>query len=439
LNRVQQSPIGKRIVGGTFWSVVGNGFGKMFTFIAMVLVARILGKEAFGEFGLVRSTAMTFVAFSSFGMGITATKYIAELLHTDKERTGRLIGLTYWFTIVSSFFVSVIFYCLVPWLCETKLNVPDLIPVMKLSAVLLFLTTITGTQISVMTGFQDFRGMAIANLLGGLTMAPIYVFGAYWWGVWGVVIAAILAVILNLLINSGFIYRNTRKYQVRYAILQAYQELPVLWKSNIPLVISSVIVSFSYWIPQVLLMQQPNGTAELGIYHVVLNFQAIMLFLPQQLYPIFLPLLSELNGKQDNDRYWHVIGKGLLLNLIISLIVIIPFVLFPKWFLGLVGMEFVDGWIAMQIACISMVINSLGTAFYQIPISKGKNWLNLCFAFITTSMAILLVLLPALSYDLGVIGVFLYHITGSIIFSLLIIITYVIKDKKRPNKSKGIN
>jgi O-antigen/teichoic acid export membrane protein len=434
LNRVQQSPIGKRIVSGTFWFVVGNGFGKMFTFIAMVLVAKILGKEAFGEFGLVRSTAMTFVAFSSFGMGITATKYIAELLHTDKERTGRIISLTYWFTIISSFLVSVLFYCLVPWLCETKLNAPDLIPVMKLSAVLLFLTTITGTQISVMTGFQDFRGMAIANLLGGLTMAPIYVLGTYWWGLWGAVVAAILAVVLNLLINSSFIYRNTKKHQVRYVILQAYQELPILWKSNIPLVISSVIVSFSYWIPQVLLMLQSNGTSELGIYHVVLNFQAIMLFLPQQLYPIFLPLLSELNGRENHSRFLGIAWKSWLLNTTIAFVVVIPFLLFPKLFLGLNGTEFVEGWKVMWAACLMVITMSGGNITFQVLISRGENWLLLVLGIISTATTFISTFI-FLNFQFGATGLFLAHVIGSLIFSLLVVFVIYLKHLHYFNKT----
>jgi O-antigen/teichoic acid export membrane protein len=315
---------------------------------------------------------------------------------------------------------------LVPWLCETKLNAPDLIPVMKLSAVLLFLTTITGTQISVMTGFQDFRGMAIANLLGGLTMTPIYVLGTYWWGLWGAVVAAILAVVLNLLINSSFIYRNTRKHQVRYAILQAYQELPILWKSNIPLVIASVIVSFSYWIPQVLLMLQSNGTSELGIYHVILNFQAIMLFLPQQLYPIFLPLLSELNGRENHSRFLGIAWKSWLLNTTIAFVAVIPFLLFPKLFLGLNGTEFVEGWKAMWAACLMVITMAGGNITFQVLISRGENWLLLALGIISTTTTFISAFI-FLSFQFGATGLFLAHVLGALIFSLLVVLVIYLK------------
>jgi O-antigen/teichoic acid export membrane protein len=198
---VQQSPVGKRIVSGTFWLVLGNGFGRGLTFIAMIFVARILGKESFGEFGLVRSTAMTFVTFSSFGKGITATKYIAELLPSDKERVGRIIGLSYIFTFLMSLVISVIFYFAVPYICETQLNAGQLTDAMKLGAVLLFLSTFMGTQISVMTGFQDFRGLALTTGIVGILSLPIYLVGTFLYGIFGAVIAVIVSTTLNLIIN----------------------------------------------------------------------------------------------------------------------------------------------------------------------------------------------------------------------------------------------
>jgi O-antigen/teichoic acid export membrane protein len=275
-----------------------------------------------------------------------------------------------------------------------------------------------------MTGFQDFRGLAIANLCGGLTMAPIYVLGAYWWGLGGAVVAAIWAVVLSLLINSSFIYRNTRKHQIRYAFLQAYQELPILWKSNIPLVISSVIVSFSYWIPQVLLMQQPNGTAELGMYHVVLNFQAIMLFLPQQLYPVFLPLLSELNG--NNSRFLRIAWKSWLLNTIIALVAVIPFLLFSKLFLGLNGTEFVEGWQVMWAACLLVITMAGGNITFQVLISRGENWLLLALGIISTTTTFISAFI-FLNFQFGAAGLFLAHVMGSLTFSLLVVFVIYLK------------
>ena len=423
LDRVNNSPIGKRIAAGALWSILGTGLAKLLIFISMILVAKILGKTLFGEFGLVRSTAMTFVTFSSFGMGVTATKHIAELLQTDKERAGRIIGLSYLFTIVVSLIVSIAFYLMVPRLCTEFLEKPHLIDVMRLGAVLLFFSTITGTQVSVMAGFQDFRGLAAANIIGGLCLAPVYVFGAYFGGLWGVIGAAILAILLNLAINSGFIFLNTRKHRVRYDFSQAYRELPILWKSNIPIVLYAVIHALGLWSIQLMLASQTKGTEELGGYYVAVNFQIVMLFLTQQITPVFLPVLTELNAQNKTDRFWKVARKGSGVILLASLASAIPFLVFSRNFMQLVGAEFVEGATALQAACIASITGTLSFFVHQILFSKGRNWTQLVVTMVATSAFVGATAL-FLSFQWGAASLFLGQAVGSLV-SMTMVLTWL--------------
>jgi O-antigen/teichoic acid export membrane protein len=423
LNRVQNSPIGKRIVSGTFWSVVGNGFGKVFTFIAMVLVARILGKEAFGEFGLVRSTAMTFVTFSSFGMGITATKYIAELLHTDKERTGRIIGLTYVFTFFTSLFIAIVFYLISPWLCETQLNKPELTNVMQLGAVLLFLMTFMGAQIAVMTGFQDFRGLAIVTGIVGILSLPIYVVGAYLFGVFGSIIGAILCVFFNILINSFFIYKNTRKLGVHYAFSKGYKERSVLWGSNLPIVMCGILYAGMMWLVQMMLRMQPNGAEELGEFYAAQNIQMAFFFLPTILSTVFFPNLCEVGGTNPKNQYWIVVKKGLVIQTIISLIVALPMILFPNFLMKLNGNEFIDSSLILVIFSIWGVLSILCGIVWQVMVDQKKGWSVAIFEvgeiIISLTLGYFL-----LEQQWGNIGIVTSFIVGRI-FILILMIFYL--------------
>jgi O-antigen/teichoic acid export membrane protein len=428
LNRVQRSPIGKQIVSGAFWSVVGNGFGKVFTFIAIIFVARILGKEAFGEFGLVRSTATMFVAFSSFGMGLTATKYIAELLYTDKERTGRIIGLTYVFTFFTSLLVAIIFYLVSPWICETQLSKPELTNVMRLGSVLLFLMTFIGTQTAVMTGFQDFRGLAITNFLTGLITIPIYVIGTYWAGIAGAIVAIIIVVSLNLIINCTFIYKNTKKYFIHYNFHQVYKEISILWKSNIPIVLSALIYSTVVWFSQLMLGAETNGKEELGIYYAVFNYQVIMLFILTQLLSVFLPIMSELNGKNNFLQYWSMVKKSWFLSTIITLVVVTPFLLLPKLFMGLYGTEFANSWITLQVACFIVIVSTTSNIVYLILITLGKNWTQMILCLVGKIIYIAIVYIM-LKYHWGATGLFTAHIVAGISY-LLLVVTTLSFDKK---------
>ena len=77
--RIKASPLGYRLANGAFWSVSGAVASKGMMLVASIVVARMLTREVYGELGIIRSTVNMFVVFASFGMGMTATKYVAEL------------------------------------------------------------------------------------------------------------------------------------------------------------------------------------------------------------------------------------------------------------------------------------------------------------------------------------------------------------------------
>src|SRR5204862_3545436 len=92
--RVESSSLGYRLAHGAFWSLAATALSRALALAASVLTARLLGKAGFGEYGVLSSTVLTFQAFSSLGLAMTATKYVAELRHVDRARTGRILGLS---------------------------------------------------------------------------------------------------------------------------------------------------------------------------------------------------------------------------------------------------------------------------------------------------------------------------------------------------------
>src|ERR1035437_5586151 len=86
---IASSPIGYRLAHGVFWSFSGTVVARALGLIASIIVARLLGRGAYGELGIIQSTVGMFGLFAGFGMGITATKFVAEYRKTDPEQIGR--------------------------------------------------------------------------------------------------------------------------------------------------------------------------------------------------------------------------------------------------------------------------------------------------------------------------------------------------------------
>jgi O-antigen/teichoic acid export membrane protein len=423
LHRIRQPSIGKQIIIGTFWSVVGNGFGKVFTFIAMIFVARILGKESFGEIGLVRSTAITFASISGLGIGMTTTKYIAELLHTNKERTGQIIGMTYIFTFFVSLITAITFYLISPYLCEI-LGKPELTHVMRLGSLLLFLMMFLVSQIAVMTGFQDFRNLAIISVIVGILSLPIHVGCTYWFGESGAVAAMISCVVLNIVISNLFIYKNLNKYKIRYKFSNCYSELSVLLNSNLPIMLGCTLYIGTQLLLQMILRLQPNGAEKLGEFYAAQNIQIAFFVIPALLSTVFFPTLCEIGGT-NQGKYWQTVKKGLGLQAIVALIMMLPMILFPKFLMKLNGNEFSNNSLILSFFAIWSFINVLCTAVWQVMIDQKKSWI--CIVITICEIIIILILAYFLlsNYWNG-IGI-LIALTAGRIFNFIAIICYLQK------------
>ena len=95
-----QSGAVKGLAKGVLWSFIGSVLSRGLTFLSWILVARILGPEQNGEFGIIRTTVLMFMAFAAFGLGLTGTKFISQYIHTDRDKAGRIASLTLSFSFI---------------------------------------------------------------------------------------------------------------------------------------------------------------------------------------------------------------------------------------------------------------------------------------------------------------------------------------------------
>lgn len=161
--RIKASPLAYRLARGAFWSLIGAVLARGLGLISSIIVARMLGKSGFGELGIIQSTVGMFGTFAGFGLGITATKFIAEYRTTDPSKAGRIRGLSSAFAWLSSLLTSIILFFAAPWLAEHTLGAPHLASLLRISTIFLFITSINGAQTGALAGFEAFKTVAKIN------------------------------------------------------------------------------------------------------------------------------------------------------------------------------------------------------------------------------------------------------------------------------------
>ena len=190
--QIEASPIGYRLARGAFWSLTGSIIARGLGLLSGIVVARVLGKAEFGQLGMIQSTVGMFGVFAGLGLGLTATKHVAEFKTTDPARAGRIIGLSSLVSWGSGTVVTAILFFLSPWLAAHTLAAPELSGLLQLGCLLLLLGGVNGAQTGALAGFEAFKAIARVSLIVGAISLPITIGCVVYLGVRGAVWAQIL-------------------------------------------------------------------------------------------------------------------------------------------------------------------------------------------------------------------------------------------------------
>src|SRR5262245_49285850 len=108
LDRLAGSSWSGRLARGAFWTLAGTAVARVLGLLSSVIAARLLGREGFGELGIVQGTVGLFGVFAGFGLGLTATKHVAEHRSDDPKKAGRIIALTSLVTAATALVASLV-------------------------------------------------------------------------------------------------------------------------------------------------------------------------------------------------------------------------------------------------------------------------------------------------------------------------------------------
>jgi O-antigen/teichoic acid export membrane protein len=142
--RIEASSIASRLVRGTFWSLIGTILARGLSVLASIVVARHLGNVGFGELGIIQSTILNISIFVSYGLGMTATKHVAEFRTSDPERAGRILALSGATAAIAGAVLAGGLALGAPWLAERTLAAPHLTGLLRVGALFLFLSALNG-------------------------------------------------------------------------------------------------------------------------------------------------------------------------------------------------------------------------------------------------------------------------------------------------------
>jgi len=386
-DKILRSNIGHRIATGAFWSFTGTAIAKFLVLISGIICAHILTKEEYGEFGIVRTTISMFVVLGTAGLGLTASKFMSEYKVKQKERIPSIYILTNGTALATGLLVTALVLIIAPYLAEHTLHAPHLQNSIRVGALLLFVTIINGAQSGTLTGFEDFKSVAINTLLGSIAESILMLIGAYFWGVFGAVLGFGMGFIVIYFANFISIGRIFNRNGIKITKSSFKKEdLSLLYKFSLPAALSSIMVSPTIWIVKSLLVSNA-GFSELAVFEAADQWRIIILFVPSAIAQVVLPILSSMVGEGDN-RFWKVLKTNLFLNVGVAFCIALLVCLLSPFIMKMYGEDYhADYWTLIFLA-ISTIFNSIASVVGLAIYSRSKIWIGFSFNSVWAMMLI---------------------------------------------------
>lgn len=369
----------------SFWSLLGNAIGKGLALLSGIAVARFLGSNEYGTYGLIKSTLLSIAIFSSFGLGYTATKFIAENISSNTTIIRKLHNyctvITISFSAIVSFFVFIFSNQLAIWLRDGELGF-----IFKWSAIGIVLNALITTQIGELAGFNAYKTIARNNIFSGIITFLCVVPCAYFGGVKFAIIGLIMTLFFNCIINWISIRQLIRKYHTE--IRSKDRDLiKGMITFSLPIALQESLYSITSWLGMAMLIKLANFS-ELGVYSAAQQWMSVMLFIPGALRNVALSHLSR--NSTDLYKSNKTTKQLLLINFLSTFIPFICIFLAGSWIANFYGPSYSQLPSVLNICIFTAVVTSLSNILTQELIANNQNWFLFWSRFLRDSLTLVI-------------------------------------------------
>jgi O-antigen/teichoic acid export membrane protein len=359
--------------------------------------------------------------FAGFGLGLTATKYVSEFRANDPGRAGRIIGLSHTVATVSGGVMSALLFFSAGWLARHTLAAPELAPLLRIAAPMLLLSSINGSQIGAISGFEAFKDIARVNLIAGLLTFPLTILGTLLWGLTGATLSLLASLLITCVLSQARLRVQARRnfVPIQYS---GPHDWAVLWRFTVPAVLGGAMVPPINWVCVALLVNSPGGYGAMGLFNAANQWRNLLMFIPGTMMQAALPMMS---AAHSNGEITPDFQRTLRLTQSIMVAVAFPASTILMFGSGLILLFYGPGFQGGETVLIGVVATALvqciGASTGTALEARGKMWIGLLlngvwalsyliFVYLTVNRwgANSLAFGSAVSYGLMAIWSFLY-------------------------------
>lgn len=388
-------------VRNAFYLTSISGVERVAALVQTILIARALGITEYGIYGLLFSTIGYVSSVMGLQMGSTATVFVARYRRHEKAKAGAVIQYVMRFAwIVALLFLALTLPFVTPlshWLLKSS----GYTLALTLGCLFLAGSLLSGVQDGIVEGFEDFRSVAIARLVGTLlTLAAIYP-SAVAYGLNGVVVALLAGVVVKYGILAMVAARHRREQRIPKRG-SGVSFLRLVRDFSLPSMLVNLLSGAVMWFGIFWLSRQPAGFAAVAIVNVGLQWRGPVLLLTGAFESVAIPTFSRHAGEGTPANAYGFKRKLYWLAGVIVIGIALVLVALGHPILSLYGDKFRDGWWVFALIAVGTIPRVIAGVHMQDLMGRGRMWHQLVLQLprLGVTVAAFLALLPAFA-DVG--------------------------------------
>lgn len=389
-----------KIISGILWSFIGTMISRGFILLSLFLVARFLSVEDYGKVSIIRSFITTFTLFSLGSFGITATKYLALYANNDEKTASEIFSLTRIIVFATSFITLIFSIAFKKYLTVKIIGDPSLENEFVVSLIAIFFAALNGLQTGALTGLESFKSSSIVNIVNGFLTLPIVIYGAKFYGTFGVITALAIVNFLIWICSAYYLLKETKKHHIYFTLKNLKKHWNTVLHFSLPSFLSSLMLSPVVLICNTIMINNlSKGYEQLAYYNAAFNYSQLGLVLVGILGQVFYPYTMKFFEK-NNKKFDFI---DLVNPYFVSIFISLPILFFPDVFASFYGAKYenFDNYLSITFIVFSLIMNSqtLGVARYYA--ASNNMWIGFVGNLI---WGIIAILLSQLLVDYGAYG-----------------------------------
>lgn len=335
----------KKLMKKSFWVISSQIFSRGSILLSSILLARNFTVGEFASYNYFLMTVNFIASISAFGMGVTASRYFAELSFKPSKENSEIAG-TIWMlsvlvTIISSILLFIYF------------SIYDLVYLN--SSYIVFAVILMGLLIvpnGAIVGLELYRKMSIYYFINASIIILFVIKSIQDKDINIAIYGFLISLFIQLILTALTVFKTLKKSK-NSIIFFKKKYIKKILNFSLPMLATSILVASSSWIVSSLVLRE-MGEYKFAVYSIGLQWFSIVLFIPGVLSQVIMPrLVKEQDNLQEKKK---TIRQMLAVNFSITLILLILGGVFSPLILKFYGHNYTDYWYIIPIFILAAVM-----------------------------------------------------------------------------------